>query len=260
MFSIILTVHNKDFLIKNVLQHIFENTISNYELIVVLDGCTDNSASIVEENIKIFTNYKILETPNVFETKANNFGIRQSDGEYVIIIQDDMLIKEFSWEKRLFKPFQIQDVFAVTANTAHNWIYNSNHDENTTSWSNLLIHTDHANKNTINRNIFGIRDCVNRGPLMLKKSILKDLNYFDEEFYPQDMDDHDLCYRSKKLGVKVGYYGIDYISEPSWGGTRENNEPKKWLLEANRKNVKIVWERHKDLILRQGCIENIIVL
>ena len=49
--SIILTVHNKGWLIEKVIQNIYKNTVGSYELIVVLDGCTDNSEEIVLENI-----------------------------------------------------------------------------------------------------------------------------------------------------------------------------------------------------------------
>ena len=43
---------------------------------------------------------------------------------------------------------------------------------------------------------------------------LKELNYFDEEFSPQDMDDHDLMFRMrKKLGKVCGCYWIGMRSE-----------------------------------------------
>ena len=48
MHSIILTVHDKDWLIDKVLNSIYENTEGEYEVIVVLDGCTDNSEAVVK--------------------------------------------------------------------------------------------------------------------------------------------------------------------------------------------------------------------
>ena len=38
-------------------------------------------------------NYTVLFAPNVFETKANNIGLREAVGDKVIIVQDDMIIK-----------------------------------------------------------------------------------------------------------------------------------------------------------------------
>lgn len=265
--SIILTIHNKEWLIQEVVKKIFSNTISNVELIFVFDGCTDSSEKKVNEIIPLapanFT-IKQLHTPDVYETKANNAGMRVATGDYIIIVQDDMLINEKNWNLRLRKPVEtFSDIFAVTSRTAHNWVYNphSIHQhmvENLDNcWCDIINHTDHAHSKNIDRNTFAIRDSVNRGPLLLRHDIMKTLNYLDEEFAPQDMDDHDLCYRAyKQLGMKAGCYWINCQSEDAWGGTRVNGSPAKWLLKANHKNVKIVWQRHKDLILGEKHNEN----
>jgi glycosyltransferase involved in cell wall biosynthesis len=259
--SVILTVHNKEFLIEKVIDSIFNNTINNYELIIILDGCSDKSEEIVLQKIKQKNNCKVLYADNVFETKANNIGLKEAENKYCFLIQDDMIIDEIAWDARMLKPFQINNVFGVTANTSHNWIYNPNNIceiAETDNWSDILIHVDHANKKNINRNTFAIRDCINRGPVVFRKDILEQLNYLDEQFYPLDMDDHDLCYRSKDLDMIVGCYWINYISDINWGGTRINGQPAKWHLEANRKNTKIVWQRHKDKILNNRTIKDII--
>ena len=52
MHSIILTVHNKGWLIDKVIQGIKDNTVGEYELIVVVDGCTDNSEEGVRNNVE----------------------------------------------------------------------------------------------------------------------------------------------------------------------------------------------------------------
>ena len=123
--SIVLTVHNKEKLIKKVLKNIVKNTKQPYELIVVLDGCEDNSELIVKKYLNKSANkkirHKILFAENVFETKANNIGLKECSGNYISIIQDDMLIKESEWNCNLIKPFQkYDDVFSVTALTSHN--------------------------------------------------------------------------------------------------------------------------------------------
>ena len=123
MHSIILTVHNKGWLIDKVIQGIKDNTVGEYELIVVVDGCTDNSEEVVREYVQNITNYTVVFADNVFETKANNMGLKQAVGDKVVIVQDDMLIKEYGWNMRMEKPFiAFNDVFPVTARTANNWV------------------------------------------------------------------------------------------------------------------------------------------
>ena len=258
MYSINLTIHNKDFLIYEVLERIKKYTVGNYEMVVVLDGCTDKSENIVckwfESNA--FIEHKILKADNIFETKSNNIAAKNSTGDYIIIVQDDMLINEMEWNKRIAHPFNLfDDIFAVTARYAHNWVINPNSEhikmeQNlNTCYSDILIHTDHAHRGNIDRDTFAIRNSVNRGPLVVKHDVFNSLNYFDEIYAPLDMDDHDLCMRAKlKYGLLCGCYWIDYISDDDWGGTRLNGSPRDWVLEANHKNQKIYYNRYKDYI------------
>jgi glycosyltransferase involved in cell wall biosynthesis len=257
MYSINLTIHNKEFLLERVLESIKTNTYGRYELVMVLDGCQDKSEYIVTEfiksNPKIKT--KIIYADNIFETKSNNLAAKNSDGDFIIIVQDDMVINEKDWNKRLVDPInKFDDIFAVTSRTAHNWELNPNSRQRNTNhfvpneWSDILIHTDHADRNNTPRNVLAIRESVNRGPLALDHKIVEQLGYFDEEFSPQDMDDHDLCYRASYIGKKCGCYWIDYTSLPEWGGTRVLGGPPEWLLRSNQKNVRIVYERHKKII------------
>lgn len=263
--SLILTVHNKGFLIDRVLNAIKEKSVGLYELIVVLDGCTDSS----EEKVLSFRDsnpqmkINIIYTPDVFETKANNAALREVNSDIAIIIQDDMIVNEDGWNQRLVKPFKaFDDVFAVTSRCAHNWEINADSKHihtNTTNnyeWSDILNHVDHADSKTIDRNTFAIRQCVNRGPLALNYADMKELDFFDELFAPQDMDDHDLCFRLRERFDKVvGCYWIDCLCMPEWGGTRINGAQAAWSLEANQKNTRIVYDRHKNKIIDK-IVEN----
>ena len=107
------------------------------------------------------------------------------------------------------------------------------------------------------RNVFAVRGTVNRGPLMINLEDLKELNYFDEAFSPQDMDEHDLMFRMrKKLGKVCGCYWIDFVSDPSWGGTRKSGQTAPWLYKAQHKNCKIFYERNADVLEEYRIIEN----
>lgn len=272
MHSLILTVHNKDFILLKVLESIKKYTTNNYELIVVLDGCSDASESILDNFIGENKSLKIkkIYTPDVFETKANNAGLKEAVGDKVIIIQDDMIINEDDWNIRLQKPFdEFNDVFAVTASSTFNYRFNQSSKhiqlkpevdrEIGDCWSDIFTYESHINRSQgLSRNIFAVRNNVCRGPLMIDHADLVKLNYFDEIFEPQDQDDADLCYRAfKELGKIVGAYWIDYISDISWGGTRpDGNNPASWLLKAHHKNTRIVFDRHKYIIFNENHDQN----
>ena len=53
------------------------NTKGSYELIIVIDGCTDNTEKVILDYMKgssLANNLTIRYADNVFETKANNIG------------------------------------------------------------------------------------------------------------------------------------------------------------------------------------------
>ena len=209
--SLILTVHNKDWMIDKVIESINEFTVGEYELIVVIDGCTDNSEEVIMKSLESTDiDYTIVHTPDVFETKANNAGIKKATGDFVIIIQDDMVIQEGGWNRRMQKPFiKFDDVFAVTARTAHNFVGNPHSlhigmkEDLDTCWCDIVQSCDEADVSNTPRDTFAVRATVNRGPLMINLKDLKKLKYFDEAYSPQDMDDHDLMFRAHKELGKV---------------------------------------------------------
>ena len=90
---VVLTVHNTAHILNRVLDGIKLNTSdSTKEVIVILDGCTDECVEIVEKysfNNKIM---KVIETDNVWEVKANNIGIKETSCDFSLIIQDDMVL------------------------------------------------------------------------------------------------------------------------------------------------------------------------
>jgi glycosyltransferase involved in cell wall biosynthesis len=92
----LLTTHNKENMIESVCYGIINNISElTKEIIVVFDGCVDKTEDIVKRifndvNVKI----KYVHTNDVFELKANNKGLKEVTSDYVILIQDDMIIKE----------------------------------------------------------------------------------------------------------------------------------------------------------------------
>ena len=243
----LLTTHNKENMIESVCRGIVNNVSELTEqIIVVFDGCVDKTEKLTKNVLKDF-NKKItyVYTDDVFELRANNVGLKEVMSNYVILIQDDMIINEKEFDKRMLLPFQkYSDVFAVTSQTAHNnriingGLHVDNPADRRTGWS---------------RDSFAIREIANRGPLMYDYSDVVSLNYFDEHLCPNSYDDHDISYRAyEKLGKVSGLYWIDYDSDPSWGTGRQKNVD--FHNKAHSRNSKIIINRYHHLL--NGEIKN----
>lgn len=243
----LLTTHNKENMIESVCHSIINNVSELTEqIIIVFDGCTDKTEQLTKEVLKTF-NKKItyVYTDDVFELKANNAGLKEVLSNYVVLIQDDMIIKEKNFDKRMLSPFeQFSDVFAVTSQTAHN----------NRVVNNTLQLTNSADRRMgFSRELFGVREIANRGPLMYNYSDVVSLNYFDEHLCPNSYDDHDISYRAyEKFGKVSGLYWIDYDSDPSWGTGRQKNID--IHHKAHLRNSKIIINRYSHLL--SGEIKN----
>jgi glycosyltransferase involved in cell wall biosynthesis len=252
--SALLTIHNKETLAEMVCQNLVNNLSElNDQIIVVFDGCTDNSESIVKSVLNNVKGKQIdyVYTDNVFETKANNAGLKIVKNDYVVLLQDDMVVNEKDFDKRMLEPFiKFNDVFAVTSFVAHNNIYNE-----TTKQINYI---DVASKSNSSRDIFYAREYANRGPLMYDYNDVVKLNFLDEYFAPQNYDDMDISMRAfKELGKVSGLYWVDYTSDPNWGTTRQKNQTLHQDLVYI--NAAKILEKHKDLLYSSKFVENRII-
>ena len=242
--SVILTVYNKE----NFVDAIFSGIVLNAsdqvkEIIVILDGCTDKSEEALNNSLyKSRFPVKIIHTPNLNETLANNVGLKASTADYSIIVQDDCLIQEYNFDQRLLRPFKrIPNLLAVSGRDAV--------DTELVNGKLNYCNVGGADVGT-ERNIFSIRDAVNRGPLMLHNQRLAQLGYLDESFAPLNSDDVDLSIRGyKEYGYLVGSYVVDFYSPPQWGTVRSNPESNFKHDQSEQKNMRQIVERHYDFIV-----------
>ncbi|MFA5152770.1 MAG: glycosyltransferase [Clostridia bacterium] len=251
--SIILTIHDQQDIIQRVVKSIIDNK-SEYvkELIVIFDACKDKSEQYTKEildkvkDINVIYNY----ADDLYELKCNNIGLKQSTCNYSLIIQDDMIIQEKDFDKRMLKPFIFPDTFGITSRIAHNYI-NVSDKNNPIAWTDP-VGFDPYNANILptRREMFTIRDVSNRGPLMLDNEKTEKLNYLDEIFWPLNLDEHDICLRAWiNYGWVSGSFWIKWTSKEEWGGTRKTQEKYLWFEECGRKNKQTLFERHQEYIV-----------
>ena len=249
--SIIVTCHNKECLIDQVVRSILENTKSQFQLVMVFDGCTDGSEIKVEQVLgknssRNLADVRVFHTPDVFETKANNYGMKRADGDTLILVQDDMVICEKGWERRLTHPLATYpNVLSVSARGAHNVTLRRK--PALFRYAELDCPDAATRERGLSRDTFAIRDTANRGPLALDAEKVRVLRYLDERFAPYIWDEHDLNLRAyRDYRWIAGCYWIDCLSKPEWGTTRKKNQ--ELFQRTYRRNMNILYRRHRKLI------------
>ncbi len=87
LFSIIIPLYNKENSIEKTLKSVFNQSFSDYEIIVINDGSTDKS----EEKVKTFSDerLRLISTENKGVSQARNLGINESKGKLIAFLDAD---------------------------------------------------------------------------------------------------------------------------------------------------------------------------
>ncbi len=90
--SIIIALYNTEAYIEKCIRSIYsENGLSYdaFEIIVINDGSTDNSQSIVEKLQKDFSNLILINKDNGGQSSARNMGFKVAKGKYIFCLDSD---------------------------------------------------------------------------------------------------------------------------------------------------------------------------
>lgn len=93
LFSVVIPLFNKEDLIGDTLRSVLAQNYQNFEVVVIDDGSTDQSASIVAAIAESEPRIRLISQANAHVSAARNHGIRESKGDYVAFLDADDLWK-----------------------------------------------------------------------------------------------------------------------------------------------------------------------
>lgn len=185
-----------------------------FEIIVVDNASEDGSCEIVK---KEFPEVRLIQNKeNLRLAKANNIGIKQAKGEYIMILNSDTIIKEGAIGKLVdfldnnekatgVMPLLLNDNGSVQKDPVFlqfpsplRVFFNYN------SWLKKIALSFFPNL------LFSVKDFsqvteveqLSGAAMIIRGGIFKSIGGFDER-YPYYFEDVDLSYRLKKLGYKL---------------------------------------------------------
>ncbi len=94
LLSIIIPAYNAEVTIEKCLNSVISQSYKNMEVIVVNDGSTDNTKSIVEKIAKKEKQIQLLNQNNQGTSAAKNSGLRQATGNLVMFLDSDDYLEE----------------------------------------------------------------------------------------------------------------------------------------------------------------------
>lgn len=219
--SIIIVNYN----VKELLEHCIRSILSsvsglNIEIIVVDNNSFDGSIDHIREKFPAEKRLKFIESKiNLGFAKANNLGVKEAAGEYVLILNPDTILQEDTLEKTLNFYKENPGTGAVTCKLI---LPNGKLDlacRRSFPTPSVAVYRIIGLSKLFPRNrIFGKYnltyldenktyevDAIVGAFMFIKKSIYNEVNGFDEDYFMYG-EDLDLCFRLKKAGYKIFYY------------------------------------------------------
>lgn len=224
-FTIGYTIHNKEFLIPEIMQGIITGFEDTDEIIFLFDNCTDNSYKLVHDaGVKL---QMITSKEDLFEIKANNKILEMASNDIVILFQDDIINHDNQIKQKIEK---VYEYLAKEGKTPGLLGGRSGYElsgvthfpeapiNRVSNWEHLPEQYHYKLKPWE----FKERTILNRGPIVFTKDQIRNGNTLNEIFYPMWGDDMDFCCNAKfNEGRTNIVFECDVVSEIGWGGTRK---------------------------------------
>ncbi|WP_242967905.1 glycosyltransferase family 2 protein [Tepidibacter mesophilus] len=230
-----------------------KNHYINYEIILVDNNSSDESIEKLEVDFKQQIENRLIKTikndSNLGFSKANNIGIRKSEGEYVLILNSDTVVVEDCLDRCIEYIKKDSNIGALGSKVV---LPDGNLDKpckrGFPTPKASLCYMLKLDKLYPNKKSFGeynltylSEDDINEvdslvGAFMIiPRRVIDEVGMLDEDFFMYG-EDIDWCYRIKKAGYKIIYYPKSQIIH--YKGSS-----------AKKKRFKTIYEFHRAMYL-----------
>lgn len=193
--AILIPAFNEEKVIVTTINQVLKSDYKNFEVIIIDDGSTDNTYSIVEQTFRGITNVKLLHQANGGKSSALNFGASNTNAEILIVQDGDTLLKEDAVSK-LVPYFKNRSVGAVAGNVK---VGNRN------KLLTKLQALEYIISQNMDRRAFAFLNCITVVPGAIgawKTDVIKEVGGFESDTLAEDAE---LTLRVLKRGYLVSY-------------------------------------------------------
>ena len=98
-YSVLIPAYNCADSIADTVRSVLHAGLREYEILIINDGSTDGTAAVLSELTSLYSNVKVLFQPNGGVSSARNLGLSHAQGDYIIFVDSDDILKENAYER-----------------------------------------------------------------------------------------------------------------------------------------------------------------
>ncbi|BAZ17452.1 polysaccharide deacetylase [Calothrix sp. NIES-4071] len=193
--SVIVPAYNEEKVISRTINSILHSRYTNFDIIVVDDGSTDNTYQDVVENFAHEHRVHVFTKANGGKAQAVNYGIRHSNAEIIVSLDADTILRPNAIAK-LARHFADPQIGAVAGNAKV-----GNRINILTFWQAL----EYITSQNLERRAFGLLNCISVVPGAIgawrRELILQAGGYATDTL----AEDADLTLAVLRMGYKIDY-------------------------------------------------------
>lgn len=193
--TVILPAYNEESVIENTVHSILKSDYTNFELIIVDDGSTDQTANVVKKVFYNDSRVRLITKQNGGKSSAINTGFTESNGEIIVIFDADTSIASNAISL-LVNNFDNEQVAAVAGNVKIGNIRNL-----LTLWQ----HVEYVTGCNLERRSFDELNCITVVPGAIgawRKRAVAEVGYFEEDTLAEDTD---VTLKLLRKGYRITY-------------------------------------------------------
>lgn len=111
--SVVVLSYNNEQYIEDCLKSIEKQNIDSYEVFVVDDSSTDNSAEVINNFIKDKPQFQLIQKPNSGGAVSSQIGIAKATGKYLALVDSDDIVGDGAYQKMIDRIEQDGSDFAA---------------------------------------------------------------------------------------------------------------------------------------------------
>ena len=224
-----------------------------YEIVIVDNDSPDDSFNMLCNDFSDYENVTLIQNDNNdgFAT-ANNIGIRESTGEYILLLNSDVIVKENTINQCLYHIKENTNIGCLGCKVV---LPDGNLDKacrrsfptfevsfyRLTGLSKIFPKSRRFNRYNLSyldeNEVYPV-DCVVGAFMLIPRDVMLKCGCLDESYFMYG-EDIELCYNIKQLGYDVVYYGKAEITH--YKGA--SGKSKKLLYEFHN-SMQIFYDKH----------------